>query len=58
MKRAFRFFCCGIGGSMIGYWAKWLDTAIGSLFFTLGVVLVALSLISIGKEAIKEKEEK
>lgn len=43
---------------MIGYWAKWLDTAIGSLFFTLGVVLVALSLISIGKEAIKEKEEK
>ena len=43
---------------MIGYWAKWLDTAIGLLLFTLGVVLVALSLISIGKEAIKEKEEK
>jgi len=43
---------------MIGYWAKLLNTAIGCLFFTLGVILVVGSLISIAKEAKKDKEDK
>lgn len=58
MKKFFRVFCCTAGGSLIGFYAKLLDTTIGCLFFTLGVLLVAGSLISISKEAKKDKEEK
>ena len=58
MKRFLRVFCCGAGGSLIGYYAKLLDTGIGCILFTLGIILVAGSLISIGKEAKREKENK
>ncbi len=58
MKKFFRVFCCGTGGALIGFYAKLLDTTSGCLFFTLGVLLLVGSLISISKEAEKDKEEK
>ena len=58
MKKFFRVFCCTAGGSLIGFYAKLLDSTIGCLFFTLGILLVVGSLISFGKEAKKDKEEK
>ena len=58
MKKFFRVFCCTAGGSLIGFYTKLLDTTIGCVFFTLGVLLVVGSLISISKEAQKNKEEK
>ena len=57
MKTIFRGFCCGAGGSLIGFWAKSLDSVIGCLFFTLGVILLVGSLISICKERKADKEE-
>ena len=57
MKKFFRVFCCTAGGSLIGFYAKLLDTTIGCLFFTLGVFLVVGSLIAISKEEKKGKED-
>ena len=57
MKKFFRVFCCTAGGSLIGFYAKLLDTTIGCLFFTLGVFLVVGSLIAISKEEKNGKED-
>ena len=57
MKKYFRNFCAALGGCMIGFWARSLDTAIGCLFFTLGILLLVGSLISESKSKKKEKEE-
>ena len=57
MKKFFRVFCCTAGGSLIGFYAKLLDTTIGCLFFTLGVFLVVGSLFAISKEEKKGKKD-
>ena len=44
MKKYFRNFCAALGGCLIGFWARSLDTAIGCLFFTLGILLPVLAL--------------
>ena len=58
MKKIVYAFCCGAGGSLIGYWAKSLDTVIGCLLFTLGIILVVGSCIALSKETKNDKEEK
>lgn len=58
MKKVFYVFCCGAGGALIGYWAKSLDTVIGCLLFTLGVILIVGSIILLSKETKNGKEEK
>ena len=58
MKKVFYAFCCGAGGALIGYWAKSLDTVIGCLLFTLGIILIVGSLTSLSKETKNNKEEK
>ena len=40
MKKRLPVICAGIGGAMIGHWAWYLDTIIGCLFFTLGIILL------------------
>lgn len=58
MKKRLPAICAGIGGAMIGNWARYLDTAIGCLFFTLGIILIVGSLISEAKNKKMDKEEK
>ncbi len=57
MKKYFRNFCAAFGGSLIGYWVWSLDTTIGYLFFTLGIILLVGSLISEIRNKKKDKEE-
>lgn len=58
MKKIVYAFCCGAGGSLIGYWAKSLDTVIGCLLFTLGIILLVGSIIALSKETKNDKNEK
>ncbi|MBR2504051.1 MAG: hypothetical protein IKB62_08005 [Oscillospiraceae bacterium] len=46
MNRFFRVFFAAWGGCLIGFWHRSLDTDIGRLWFTLGVILVAGAWIS------------
>lgn len=57
MKKYSQVFCCTLGGSLIGFWAKSLDTVAGCLFFTLGVILISGSFIWIGKRSATENEK-
>ena len=58
MKKYFRNFCAACGGCLIGFWARSLDTTIGCLLFTLGIILLVGSLISEDGNKKKDKEEK
>ena len=58
MKKYFRNFCAALGGCLIGFWARSLDTAIGCLFFTLGILLLVGSLISESKSKKKRKKKR
>ena len=40
---------CGVGGVLIGLFANRLDTVLGGVLFTLGVVLLAFSMIKLNK---------
>ena len=55
MKKAFLVICCAAGGGMIGFFANQLNTGVGSLCFTIGIVLLVNSIILISK---REKENK
>ena len=50
MKKALQVICCALGGGMIGFFANQLNTVVGSVCFTLGVVLLVASIILISKE--------
>lgn len=54
MKKVFQIICCAVGGGMIGFFANQLDTVIGCVFFTLGVILLVGSIILVSKQD-KEK---
>ena len=43
---------------MIGFWARSLDTTMGCLLFTLGIILLVGSLFSESGNKKKDKEEK
>ena len=58
MKNYVRNFCAALGGCLIGFWAKSLDTAIGCLLSTLGILLLVGSWTSEARNEKKEKEEK
>lgn len=50
MKKAFQVICCAIGGGMIGFFANRLNTVIGCVLFTLGVILLVASIIMVSKQ--------
>ena len=45
MKKGPQVICCAAGAGMIGFFANQLNTVIGCVFFTLGVVLLVESII-------------
>ena len=57
MKKRLPVICAAIGGSMIGNWARYLDTVIGCLFFALGIILIVGGFSSERRNKKKEKEE-
>ena len=50
MKKILQVICCALGSGMIGFFAKQLDTVVGSVGFTLGVVLLVVSIMIICKK--------
>ena len=50
MKKFFRIACCALGSGMIGFFANQLNTLIGAIFFTIGVILLVSSIILISKQ--------
>ena len=58
MKKVFLAFCCGAGGALIGFWANSLDTVVGCVCFSLGVVLLVGALAAMSKENQKDGEAK
>ena len=58
MKKRLPVICAAIGGTMIGNWARYLDTTIGCLFFTLGIILIVGSWVSETRNKKKDKEAK
>ena len=45
VKKMLNAACAGAGGTFIGFFADDLNTVIGCVFFGLGVIMVASSLI-------------
>ena len=50
MKKAFQVICCAVGSGMIGFFANQLNTVIGSVCFTLGIVLLVASIAMFSKK--------
>ena len=55
MKKMIQLICCAVGGGLIGFFANQLNTGVGSLCFTIGIVLLVNSIIHISKQ---DKENK
>lgn len=55
MKKIMQIVCCAFGSGMIGFCANQLNTFVGCVCFTLGVVLL---VGSIGSMAKNNKENK
>ncbi|MBQ6825375.1 MAG: hypothetical protein IJP34_01775 [Clostridia bacterium] len=55
MKKIIHIICCAAGSGMIGFFANQLNTVIGCVFFTLGVILLVGSIILVSKQ---DKENK
>ena len=49
MKKVLQVICCAVGGGMIGFFANQLNTIVGSVCFTLGIVLLVASIVIISK---------
>ena len=58
MKKVVQAFYCGAGRSLIVFGAKAQNTVIGCLLFTIGVIVLVGAMVSICKEAQKDKKEK
>ena len=50
MKKVLQVICCADGAGMIGFFANQLNTVIGCVFFTIGVVLLVSSIILVSKK--------
>ena len=50
MKKVLQVICCAIGSGMIAFFANQLNTVVGSVCFTLAVVLLVASIIIISKK--------
>jgi len=55
MKKILQGICCAVGGGMIGFFANRLDTVIGSVCFTLGVILLVGSIFLVSKQDQEKK---
>ena len=55
MKTMIQIICCAAGAGMIGFFANQLNTVVGCVFFTLGIVLLVGSIILVSKQ---DKEDK
>lgn len=56
-KKFFQKSCAAWGGCLIGFWLWSLDTDIGRLFFTLGILLVVGAWISAARNTKKIKKK-
>ena len=54
MKKVLQVICCAVGSGMIGFFAKQLDTVVGSVCFTLGIVILVASTIIMCKKDNKD----
>ena len=54
MKKVLQVICCALGSGMIGFFANQLNAVIGSVCFTLGVVLLVASIVIISKNDNEE----
>ena len=43
MKKVLQVICCAVGSGMIGFFANQLNTGVGSVCFTLGIVMLVAS---------------
>jgi len=50
MKKTFQVICCAAGSGMIGFFVNQLNTVHGTIFFTLGVILLVGSIILVSKQ--------
>ncbi len=50
MKKVLQVLCCAVGSGMIGFFANRLNTVVGCVCFTLGVVMLVASSIVISKK--------
>jgi len=50
MKKYIQIACCALGSGMIGFFANQLNTVIGSVSFTFGVVMLVISIILVTKK--------
>ena len=50
MKKVLRTIFCAVGGGMIGFFANQLNTFVGGLCFTLGVIMLVGSIVIIRKK--------
>ena len=55
MKKVLQVICCAVGSGTIGFFANQLNTGVGSLCFTIGVVLLVNSIILISKQGKENK---
>ena len=55
MKKVLQVICCALGSGMIGVFANQLNTVVGCVFFTLGIVLLVGSIVLVSKQ---DKEDK
>lgn len=58
VKKMLNAACAGAGGTFIGFFADDLNTVIGCVFFGLGVIMVASSLITAFKIDKQNKAKK
>lgn len=54
MKKVFPVLCCALGSGAIGFFANQLNTVLGCVCFTFGVVLLATSIVIISKTETKD----
>ena len=47
MKKVFQVICCAAGAGMIGFFANQLNTVVGCVFFTLGVLAIPFNIVNI-----------
>ena len=55
MKKVLQVIYCALGSGMIGFFANQLNTVVGCVFFTLGIVLLVGSIVLVSKQ---DKEDK
>lgn len=51
MKKIIQIACCALGSGMVGYFANQLNTVAGCVFFTLGIAMLAGSIVAISKQS-------